>query len=246
MSAPVPPGWSAHEIQDGPGRFQVLVRRTYRRGSVAGQGTRPSSAATAHHRSIAPGTSEPPGAIERTGADESPVEPRNSARGHNAHTGAPGSGVVTPPPPRPVAGVVSPAAITFGDLASVRAMGTGIAGLVVGCDTEFTTSALGIRVIDSYQFAVPDPFDPTFMVQVVILTLDERRISLHTALWEVVRAARLWDSPLVRDGVDDRGVRRATVLGDDGPVLALAIVVGTLRERRDVTHRHRRPTRLWG
>lgn len=50
------------------------------------------------------------------------------------------------------------------------------------------------------------------MVQVVILPLNGRRIGMHTALWGVVRAASLGRSPLVPDDVDDRGVRRCTVL----------------------------------
>ena len=62
------------------------------------------------------------------------------------------------------------ATAAFGDLPSVRAMGTGRAGIVVGFDTEFTTVD-GARVIDSYQFAVPDPSDPSLMVEVVILSL---------------------------------------------------------------------------
>ena len=42
-------------------------------------------------------------------------------------------------------------------------MGTGRRAIVVGFDTEFTTTD-GVRVVDSYQFAVPDPVDPSFMV----------------------------------------------------------------------------------
>ncbi|WP_197061955.1 hypothetical protein [Sinomonas humi] len=121
---------------------------------------------------------------------------------------------MTPPPAQPIQGTASAAPISFGDLPSVRAMGTGRAGIVVGFDTEFTTTGSGTRVIDSYQFAVPHPLDPAFMVEMVILPLDERRISLHAALWEVVVAARLWHSPFVPDGVDDRGVRRDRVLAE--------------------------------
>ncbi|WP_187393196.1 hypothetical protein [Arthrobacter echini] len=98
-------------------------------------------------------------------------------------------------------------------------MGTERAGIVLGFDTEFTTTSFGTRVIDSYQFAVPEIFNPALMVEVVILPLDEHRISLHTALWEVVVAARLWHSSLVPDGVDDRGVRRDMVL-DQPPTRA--------------------------
>jgi hypothetical protein len=102
----------------------------------------------------------------------------------------------------------------FGALDSVRAMGTGRAGIVVGFDTEFTTNSAGVRVIDSYQFAVPSFLDPTLMVEIVILPLDGRRICLEAALWAVVAAAQLWQSPLVPAGVDDRGVRRSVVLNE--------------------------------
>lgn len=212
MSAPVPAGWTAHEIVDG-GRFQVLVRRT-RRGGIHAPHVSPQTAAlSAQNRSIAPGTLKVPGAIERTRANDFRGIPGFLARGHKPPMGPPNSGVMTPTSAQPIAGAASAAPISFGDLPSVRAMGTGRAGIVVGFDTEFTTTGPGgTRVIDSYQFAVPHPLDPAVMVQIVILPLDERRISLHAALWEVVVAARLWHSPLVREGVDDRGVRRDLVL----------------------------------
>lgn len=213
MSASVPAGWTAHEIVDG-GRFQVLVRRT-RRGGIYSPHVSPQTAAfSAQNRSIAPGTLKVPGAIERTGADDSPGIPGFLSRGHKPPMGPPSCGVVTPTPARPIPGAVSAAPILFGDLPSVRAMGTGRAGIVVGFDTEFTTTGPGTRIIDSYQFAVPHPLDTAFMVEVVILPLDERRISLHAALWEVVVAARLWHSPFMPDSVDDRGVRRDLVLAE--------------------------------
>lgn len=108
------------------------------------------------------------------------------------------------------------AATAFADLASVRAMGTGRDGLIVGFDTEFTTVD-GVRVIDSWQFATPDPLNPTVMVQVVILPAagSGDRISLHRALWEVVVAAGLWESPLVPAEVGPRGVAKAVFWSDD-------------------------------
>ena len=111
---------------------------------------------------------------------------------------------------------VSVPATAFGDLLSVKAMGTGRAGIVVGVDTEFTTVG-GARVIDSYQFVVPDPLDPSVMVEVVILPPlgSSARISLHTALWTVVTAAELWRSPLVPDEVGPRGVHRTAFWSDD-------------------------------
>lgn len=104
----------------------------------------------------------------------------------------------------------------FRDLPSVKAMGTGRLGIIVGFDTEFTTID-GERVIDSYQFAVPDPLDPSVVVEVVILPPlgSDARISLHTALWTVVVVAELWRSPLVPDEVGPRGVPRGAFWSDD-------------------------------
>lgn len=147
--------------------------------------------------------------------------------GHKPHMGPNGYDRATVtvgcPAPAPVAGSVSASATAFGDLPSVRAMGTGRAGIVVGFDTEFTTVG-GARVIDSYQFAVPDPTDASLMVEVVILPLDGGRLSLHGALWEVVAAAELWKSPLAptiktdggrRSVIGPRGVPRAEFWSDD-------------------------------
>lgn len=212
MSVPAPAGWSGHEIAEGGGRFQVLVRRTRRVGAVTPGTPAMNAAISAQNRSIAPGSLKVPGAIERIGADDFRGNPRFLPRGHKPPMGPPSCGVMTPSPAQPVVGVIPKSPTAFGDLASVRAMGTGRAGIVVGFDTEFTSTGPGSRVIDSYQFAVPDPFDPALMVEIMILPLDARRISLHTALWEVVIVARLWHSPLVPDGVDDRGVRRDMVL----------------------------------
>lgn len=197
MSAIIRAGWRVHEVTDGGEQFQVLVRRSKR------SAVRPADvgeAPTALRRSIIGGGLEVPPASERTRAALSPGFPGKSTRGHK-----PPMGPVSfdPDPVDPTTG--------FGTLPSVRAMGTDRPAMVVGVDTEFTTTG-GIRVIDSYQFAVPDPMDPSVMVQVVILPLGQRRISLQAALWEVVKAASLWRSPRVRDGVDDRGVRRDMVL----------------------------------
>lgn len=113
-----------------------------------------------------------------------------------------------------VATPVSTSATAFGGLDSVRAMGTGKEGILVGFDTEFTTVG-GIRIIDSYQFATRDPLDPSMMIEVVILPLTGDRISLHTALWTVVEAAELWKSYLVPDEVGPRGVARAAFWSED-------------------------------
>ncbi|GFK17945.1 hypothetical protein KbCgl_05170 [Corynebacterium glutamicum] len=96
----------------------------------------------------------------------------------------------------------------FGDLASMKAMGTGRKGLIVGFDTEFFSigGEKGRREILSYQFAVVDVHDPEVMVEVVILPLEGERISMHVALWKVVEVAGLWESDLVPEVVTSKGV----------------------------------------
>lgn len=102
---------------------------------------------------------------------------------------------------------------------SMVLMGSGRGAFVVGFDTEFTNVGSGsgaYRVIDSYQFATVDPFDPGALIQVVVLPpLGSRyRLPLSEALWIVMCAARLYDAPttrpngkpLVRDGVGAYGV----------------------------------------
>lgn len=197
--------WTVSEISDGGAQFQVLVRRSRRVQQ------------TAQTRSITPGGLTVPGVIERVLAMETLDFQRILVRGQK-----PPMGPVSLDPA--LAGLVdrrwietgrnfTEKKIGFGELASVKAMGTKREAIVVGFDTEFTTGDAG-RVINSYQFAVPDPFDPTVMVEVVILPDGPAKISLLTALWEVVVAARLWNSPLVPAGLDDRGVRRDVVLNN--------------------------------
>lgn len=199
MSTPFHHGWRVHEIVDAGARFQVLVRRSERQ------------APNAPKRSIPGGLLKSPPGTQHILADQNLDFPGFSTRGHNWQMGPNFSD------PDPVAagqasvGGPAVASVPFGELASVRSMGTGRKAMIVGFDTEFTT-ADNARSIDSWQFATPDLEDPSIMVEVVILPLSGRPISLHSAVWEVVRAASLWRSPLVRDGVDDRGVRRRTVI----------------------------------
>lgn len=199
MNTPFHSGWKAHEVSDAGGAFQVLIRRMQRH------------APSAHLSSIAGGLQRSAPAIEPSGAQRSLDFPGFSPRGHKAPMGP---RVYDPDPLLPAVGFADPLAgreVAFGELASVRSMGTGRRAIVVGFDSEFTTVD-GVRTINSWQFATPDLDDSSTMVQVVILPLDGRRIGMHTALWEVVRAASLWRSPLVRAEVDDRGVRRSTVI----------------------------------
>lgn len=67
---------------------------------------------------------------------------------------------------------------------------------MVGLDTEFVTRG-GARRIVSYQFCAPFPADPSLLVEVVILPVGGcARLSLHTALWRVVRAGGLLGHPV--------------------------------------------------
>ena len=86
------------------------------------------------------------------------------------------------------AGAAVPA---FGDLATVRSMGTGQRTHVIGFDTEFTYVSETERVIDSYQFCCLDPTDEDVRIDVVILPLQQQRILVEDALYIVVRAAYL-------------------------------------------------------
>lgn len=100
------------------------------------------------------------------------------------------------------AGAAVPA---FGDLATVRSMGTGQRSHVIGFDTEFTYVSETERVIDSYQFCCLDPTDEGARIDVVILPLQQQRILVEDALYIVVRAADL--HRLVED-LHPRGVAR--------------------------------------
>lgn len=203
MNAPVPAGWKAHEFEEAGGQFQVLIRKTAR------------MALTAPQCSVAGALHQTPPVTERSRAHKTVDIPGSSAKGHKPQMGP----RLSRPDPASRAGrstsVSTGSVVAFGDLESVRSMGTGRSGLIIGFDTEFTTDG-GERTIESWQFATPDLLNPSLMVEIVILPLNDRRVGLQTALWEVVRAASLWRSPLVRAGVDDRGVRRDVVLGNAG------------------------------
>lgn len=236
MSAAAP-GWASHTIIDGvradgaAAQFEVLVRRVPRASGAysAGAGTALVPGAVA-------GVAVPSGAFKNGDSSRllpllAPQNPQNHAAEGARSLPPMGSPELRPcdrAAAEPVANTVSvpvtasalaPATASqpaFGDLPSVRAMGTGRAGIVVGFDTEFTTKG-GVRVIDSYQFSVLDPLDPSLMVQVAILPelRSGERVSLLTALWEVARAADLWESPLVPDEVGPRGVARSAFWSDD-------------------------------
>lgn len=149
-------------------------------------------------------------------ASKSPGQPGEDGHGHKALWGAPGSDRVTAlGPSSPASSGSSPIAPAFGDLASVKSMGTGRAGIIVGFDSEFTPTG-DERFLDSWQFAVPDQVDPSMRVEIWIIPVEPGdRISLQTALWVVVYVAELWRSPLVPPQVGPRGVHRDEFWSDD-------------------------------
>ena len=94
---------------------------------------------------------------------------------------------------------------SFGDLATVRAMGTGDTAPVIGLDTEFTYLADNSRVIDSYQFSVIDPEDPSVRIDVSLLPLTAARLAFEDALAVVIRESGLWRAAGLPD---PRGIPR--------------------------------------
>ncbi|WP_280475695.1 hypothetical protein [Nocardia farcinica] len=107
---------------------------------------------------------------------------------------------------------------SFGDLATVRAMGTDQTAPVIGFDTEFTYDTGGRRTIDSYQFSVFDPLDSGYRFDIVLLPLADGAVR-HTdgggsyggplviadCLAVVIRESGLWRSAGLPD---PRGVAR--------------------------------------
>ncbi|GAB3582839.1 hypothetical protein GCM10027579_13250 [Calidifontibacter terrae] len=94
---------------------------------------------------------------------------------------------------------------SFGDLATVRAMGTGELAPVIAFDTEFTYLDDGSRRIDSYQFSLLDPEDSDWRVDVVMLPLSHDRLAVEDALAVVVSESGLWRAAGLPDW---RGVPR--------------------------------------
>lgn len=83
--------------------------------------------------------------------------------------------------------------VVFGDLPTVKAMGTGKRAPVVGFDTEFSYRGDGRRVINSYQFSLIDPFDGDYRFDIVLLPLVEgERLLFESALCAVIRESGLW------------------------------------------------------
>lgn len=212
--------WAHHTVVDAArdreasASFDVLVRRRPRVTSTVVTGIAKAGAAGSPDTVEECDNLKMSHILDPAGEPVSPGIPTNRDTRSLAPMGSPELRPCDREAAAPVASTVSAPATAFGDLSSVKAMGTGRAGIVVGFDTEFTTTG-GVRVIDSYQFATPDPLDPALMVEVVILPGCGQRVSLHTALWAVVEAAELWRSPLVPEEVGPRGVARSVFWSDD-------------------------------
>lgn len=113
------------------------------------------------------------------------------------------AGTATASVPSPTASEARSA--VFGELATVRAMGTGETAALVAFDTEFTYQIDGSRVIDSYQFSLLDPEDSAWRVEIALLPLVEERLAIEDLLAVVVRESGLWR----RAGLPDpRGLPR--------------------------------------
>lgn len=109
---------------------------------------------------------------------------------------------------------------SFGDLATVRAMGTDQTAPVIGFDTEFTYDTGGRRTIDSYQFSVFDPEDSGYRFDIVLLPLVDGAVrhvdgggsyggplAIADCLAVVIRESGLWRAAGLSDlrGVARRG-----------------------------------------
>src|SRR5699024_2026375 len=87
----------------------------------------------------------------------------------------------------PSPGINSTSSPAFGDLPTVRAMGSGERAPIVGFDTEFTYAADGSRIIDSYQFSCVDPETSELRIDVTLLPLAPDRLAIGDALAVVIR-----------------------------------------------------------
>lgn len=173
--------WTVSEESIGGVSTAVLVRRSERllRGQKSGDFDReknfpvktdPSFTCDTNGNSFRP--SSPMGAEEwpgRAGGSDRAIAPGLDPMGGGSHE------------------------VVFGDLPTVKAMGTGKCAPVVGFDTEFTYREDGSRVIDSYQFSLIDPSDSDYRFDIVLLPLIEgERLLFESALCVVIRESGLW------------------------------------------------------
>ncbi|MDK7748882.1 hypothetical protein QP572_00725 [Brevibacterium sp. UMB10442] len=126
---------------------------------------------------------------ERSGAGVSPAE-RSEAGNQIPGPESPGRGDSSDEG--------SASSVQFGDLSTVRAMGTGEFRVVIGFDTEFTEikdkrgNDAGRR-IDSYQFSCVNPVEPGVRFDIVLLPLvPGERVAVESALAVVLRESGMW------------------------------------------------------
>ena len=192
--------WTVSEESVGGVSTAVLVRRSERllRGQKSGDfdkekfflvKTDPSFARNTNGNSFRP--SSPMGGQEWPGRDG-----RAIAASVSLFDGAAVGGVCDENASSGVAvedGAVASPEVVFGDLPTVKAMGTGKRAPVIGFDTEFTYRKDGSRVIDSYQFSLIDPSDSDYRFDIVLLPLIEgERLLFESALCVVIRESGLW------------------------------------------------------
>lgn len=182
-------GWSVREIDDSPqgkksARFLVLSKRVPRVGSAV--------------------------AVKKHSYSRKSQNPSSDGGGHKRLWEGPVDPHLTPTSEALISTPSATPSLDFGDLPSMQAAGTGEAAIVVGVDTEYVEMN-GVRVVVSWQLATPDPDDPTSMVLVVLLPLDEVRPRLFTALRCVWEEAGLWGHPLLADDpvITAQGVHRS-------------------------------------
>lgn len=110
-------------------------------------------------------------------------------------------------------------AVTFADLPTVRAMGTGRTRPVIGFDTEFAyevdESGETVRRILSYQFSLIDPADSAWRFDVVLMPLVPERLRIEDCLAVVSRVSGLWETVGLPD---PRGVPRREFWATDEEV----------------------------
>lgn len=94
---------------------------------------------------------------------------------------------------------------SFGDLSTILSMSTGQTAPVISYDTEFTPQKDGSRRIDSYQFSCLDPEDERYRIDVVLLPLEDSRLSVEACLAVVIRESGLWSAVGLPD---PRGIPR--------------------------------------
>lgn len=110
--------------------------------------------------------------------------------------------------------------VRFGDLPTVRAMGSGRSRTVIGFDTEFVyetgDDGESVRRILSYQFSLIDPRGSAYRYDIVLMPLVAgERLGVEACLSVISRVAGLWE---IAGLPDPRGVARRDFWASQGEV----------------------------